>query len=220
MSLKSLQTRALVCSQQKMRGKALLVLPFAVFSFHTTYSHAADDALSGLPEISPDDLQAIASRLSSLASSETIKDVADQVGVGDEEVDTEFVKKALDTLSQLLSSTESRELLADLQRAPESIVRQLLKSTGGDDDEALQAVLAYFFSLRRVLQGNSYLRNQVNSLIQMNAEKLLTSSSFGEVLGSIASSTVFKDLKEEVEDDLQNTSGYLPVPDNGDEMSR
>lgn len=203
-----------------MRGKALLVLPFAVFSFQTIYSHAADDALAGLPEISPEDFEAVLARLSSLASTDMIQDVASQLGASEEEVDVEFVQKALETLSRLLASSESRELLADLQRAPETAVKQLLNTTGGDEDEALQAILMYFFSLRRVLKGNSYLRNQVNILFQNNVEKLLTQQSFGKVLSDIAESSVFQDLKDEVEDDIQNTSGYLPVPDNGDEMSR
>lgn len=181
---------------------------------------ASDDPLAGLPEITPDDLQAVATHLTSLARSGALKDVAGQVNSDESDVDVGSIQKALDMLASMLSSPASRELLSDLQRDPEGMLRELLVSQGGEEDEALQAIFMYFLSLRKVLSENGYLRKQVTALIQQNAEKLLAENSFGAALGQIASSSVFRDLKEEVEEDMQNTTGYLPPADTGDDMSR
>lgn len=203
-----------------MRAKAFLAVPLAVFSFQGIFSHASDDPLSGLPEITSDDLQAIASHLTSLARSGALKDVAGQGNSDESDVDIGSIQRALDMLANMLSSPASRELLSDLQRDPEGMLRELLVSQGGEEDEALQAIFMYFLSLKKVLSENGYLRQQVTQLIQQNAEKLLAEHSFGAALGQIAASNVFQDLKEEVEEDMQNSAGYLPLPDTGDDMSR
>lgn len=185
---------------------------------------AADDTFSGLPELTRSDLQQIADRLATLANSGALQAVAGQAGGGsgsDSELDMQFVQKALGTLGDMLSSEETRALLADVQRNPDEVLQQLLQMQGsGEEDELLQAIVLYFLSLRRVLKGNEYLRNQVTTLIQQNADRLLSDGGFTEVLGEIANSEVFQDLKEEVEDDMQQKSGFLPTSDVGDDMSR
>lgn len=203
-----------------MRTKAFLTVPFAVFFFQCILSHASEDALSGIPDITQEDLQVIAKHLSSLAKSGALKDVAGQVNAEESEFDIGSVQKALDMIGEMLSSPASRELLANVQRNPEWVLRELLMSQGGEEDEALQAIFMYFLSLRKVLSENAYLRNQVTALIQQNAENLLAEQSFGDALGKIAASSVFQDLKDEVEEDMQNKAGYLPLPDSGDDMSR
>lgn len=205
-----------------MKAQALLALPLAFLSFHSIPAKAADDTFSSLPELTRTDLQQIADRLATLANSGALQAVAGQAGgAGDSELDMQFVQKALATLGDMLSSEETRALLADVQRNPDEVLQQLLQMQGaGEEDDLLQAIVLYFLSLRRVLKGNEYLRNQVTSLIQQNADRLLSEGGFTEVLGEIANSGVFQDLKEEVEEDMQHKSGYLPTNDVADDMSR
>ncbi|CDJ56247.1 hypothetical protein, conserved [Eimeria maxima] len=180
-------------------------------------------ALSSFTELSPSDLEAIASRLSSLAGSDVLNAVAGHVNPEEGGMDVQFVQRALSLLGQLLATPGSRELLTEGGKDPEALLRTLLQKQGqpteGEEEEALVAILVYFLSLRRVLEGNLYLRTQVGDLIQENAEKLLADGDFSNVLSSIAASTVFQDLRDEVEEDIQRSTGYAPVAESGGDMS-
>ncbi|KAL8429980.1 hypothetical protein Efla_000793 [Eimeria flavescens] len=210
-----------------MKGKALfLSVPLALFSIKSGFVAAGENDnsdLVGLPNISPNDLQGIAARLNSLANSPAFQNAAGLLAGtagGDAELDTQFVQKALGALSSLLTSEDAAALLADLQDNPELAVRKLLGDAAGPDAEAIEAVLMYFFSLRKVLGSNAYLRGQVNDLIQEKADMLLKAGDFGTVLADIAQSAVFSDLREEVEEEMARKGQALPAPDTGDDMSR
>ncbi|KAL8448638.1 hypothetical protein Emed_003639 [Eimeria media] len=209
-----------------MRGKTLVAVPLAVLSFQAIVSHAAEDeptsSLAPLPSISPADLKNIADRLNSLAGSDLVKGAAGLFGAGEGEsdVDQAFVQKALQALSSLLTSSEAATVLADMQNNPETAIKKLIGGEGGDDEEALEAVLTYFFSLRKVLGENAYLRSQVNDLIRQKADSLLKEGNFAAVLSEIANSDIFNDLKDEVEEDIVKQGGPFQTPDTGDEMSR
>ncbi|KAL8454391.1 hypothetical protein Emag_001418 [Eimeria magna] len=209
-----------------MRGKALVAVPLAVLSFQACVTHAAEDetssSLAPLPNISPADLKGIADRLNSLASSDLLRGAAGLFGggEGDADVDQAFVHKALQALSTLLTSKEAATILADMQEYPEQAIKKLIGSEGGEDDEALEAVLTYFFSLRKVLGENDYLRSKVNELIRQKADSLLKDGNFASVLAEIATSDTFNDLKDEVEEDIVKAGGPFQSVDTGDEMSR
>ncbi|KAL8434796.1 hypothetical protein ACSSS7_002933 [Eimeria intestinalis] len=208
-----------------MRGKALVALPLAVLSLQARVIHAGEESPSGplapLPHLSPTELKGIADRLNSLASSDLLG-AAGLFGGGEGEgdVDQAFVLKALRALGTLLSSKEAASTLVAMQDDPERALKELIGSEGGEDDEALEAVLTYFFSLRKVLGENDYLRSKVNEMIRQKADILLQSGNFAGILADIAQHEVFNDLKDEVEEDLVKKGGPFPAPDLGDEMSR
>lgn len=179
-----------------------------------------DDPVGSLASISPEDLQAVASSLASLASSSIFDGLEGEVGA--EEVDPEFIKKALKTLSSVISSSaQTGDLLSSLQESPEEAVQGAAAVVETEvDDETVQAVLMYSSSLMHVLSSNEFLRRRVNELIQAHAKDLAANRNFSKVLMDISRSSVFEDLKEEVEEDLQNRSGIFIQPEDDGDLSR
>ncbi|KAL8270402.1 hypothetical protein Esti_005631 [Eimeria stiedai] len=209
-----------------MRGKAIVAVPLVLLSLQACVTHASEEEpkspVTPLPSISPEDLKNIANRLTSLASTNFLGSAVGLFGGGEGEgdLDSAFVHKALQALSSLLTSKEATAMLADTQHSPEQVIKKLTGSEGGEEEEALEAVLTYFFSLRKVLGENDYLRSQVNDLIRQKADSLLKDGDFAAVLAEIAQSPIFSDLKDEVEDDLVSSGGPFQPVDTGDEMSR
>ncbi|CDJ40892.1 hypothetical protein, conserved [Eimeria tenella] len=167
----------------------------------------------GLSQLTAADLEAIAGRLGALGN---------ELGDSEEPLDVAFVQRALQLLGGLLGRPEAQQLLAAAPSSnPQQALRLLLQSelSQPEDEEALLAILLYFFSLRRVLEDNSFLREQVSQLIQDNAQQLLQGNDFSKVLAAIAASNVFQDLREEVEEVMQRTTGYAPAAETNNDMS-
>ncbi|CDJ62362.1 hypothetical protein, conserved, partial [Eimeria necatrix] len=175
----------------------------------------------GLSQLTAADLEAIAGRLGALGS---------ELGDSEEPLDVAFVQRALQLLGGLLGRPEAQQLLAAAPGSssssssssnPQQALRLLLQSelSQPEDEEALLAILLYFFSLRKVLEDNPFLREQVSQLIQDNAQQLLQGNDFSKVLAAIAASSIFQDLREEVEEVMQRTTGYAPAAETNNDMS-
>lgn len=181
------------------------------------------NAFASFADLSPSDIDEIANRLSSLAGSDVLKTLAGQVNPGEAGLDVGFIQRAVQLLGTALSAPGLRELLAQGGKDAEAVLHALLESQGvehgSEEEEALFAIFTYFSSLTQVLQENPYLRSQVGDLIQRQAEKFLTDGDFSRVLENIAGSSVFMDLKDEVDDHLQLSAGYVPMQEDGGDMA-
>ncbi|XP_026191390.1 uncharacterized protein LOC34619874 [Cyclospora cayetanensis] len=178
-----------------------------------------NDPLDGFQDISPDELDALSHNLSKLVAAGGLDALARQLGIPEGESQSDFVQKAFKTLSELLANTESRDLLADPNKDPREIVEALLKGAVGVDQDAVD-VLLYLCSMIRVLTGNDHLKKEVNRMILDNAELLAKGGDFATLLINVAEDPAFRDLKEEIEDDVMSNGGYSLSAETENDMSR